>query len=279
MIEEPENNYSSGWVRVFRSLTSKGYYKRSNYVHLWVHILLKANHKGSKFFWKGQEYTLKPGQFITGRNKLSEETGISPSTIERILKCFESEQQIGQRKTNGFRLISVTCWDEYQQSGQANGQRMDSEWTASGQRVDTYNNDKNNKNDNNTFSSKDKKGPYGNPEINQAINFLKEQLPGGILDGTVKGNRQAAHRLIQKIKKGFPGSDPVESVKLIIQTGLNDPFHAKNLTSFAYLDKHFQKLLNNGKQKQAIKPDPIKQWESEMLKIFGSNNPNTRDKG
>jgi len=39
------------------------------------------------------------GQFITGRTELVKKTGIPATTIERTLRLFEREHQIGQQKT------------------------------------------------------------------------------------------------------------------------------------------------------------------------------------
>jgi len=126
-------------------------------------------------------------------------------------------------------------------------------------------------NDNNKKRVVKGKKEFGIPEVNEIINHLKDQLPGGLLDGTVKINRNAAFRLIQKIKKGFPGADPVVNIKLLIDAGMNDDFHSKNLTSFTYLDKHFQKLVANGKRQQQKSGDKIDNWAAALQKSISEN--------
>jgi len=140
---------NSGYIRLWRKIKNKGWYKNSKFVHLWVHILIKANHSPIEFMWNGKIVVIKAGQFITGRKELSRETGISESSIERILKTFENEHQIEQQKTTKFRLITIIKWEDYQWNGQQNGQQVDNKWTTSGQQVDTNNNDNNDNNDNN----------------------------------------------------------------------------------------------------------------------------------
>lgn len=134
-----------GWVKIHRQLKDKAYYKDSEFIHLWLHLLLCANHDNGEFLNGYEIVKLKKGQFVTGRKKLSLETGISESKIERILKVFESEQQIEQQTNSRNRLISIVSWDKFQQSEQ----QKDSKWTASGQQVNTNNNEKNNKNEKN----------------------------------------------------------------------------------------------------------------------------------
>jgi len=105
---------NQGYIKLYRSLLEKGFYNNSKYVHLWIHILLKANWEEKEILWNGKLVKLKSGQFITGRKTLSKETKIKESTIEDILKTFENEQQIRQRTTTKFRIITIQNWDKYQ---------------------------------------------------------------------------------------------------------------------------------------------------------------------
>jgi hypothetical protein len=127
----------AGWIKLHRSILDKGWIKKPEYVQLWVVLLLMASHDNREYFWNGKTVKLKSGQLITGRKSLSEKTGISQTTIERILKCFESEHQIGQQKTSTSRLISILNWSKHQQVGQQSGQQTDNGRTTDGQPMDT----------------------------------------------------------------------------------------------------------------------------------------------
>lgn len=105
---------NNGWIKLHRSIRDKGYYQDSQYVHLWLHLMLLASHDETEFLWNGKIVKLKGGQFVTGRQKMAKETGINEYKIERILKCFETEQQIAQQKTSKYRLITILNWDKYQ---------------------------------------------------------------------------------------------------------------------------------------------------------------------
>ena len=131
-----------GWIKLYRQIQNKGYYKKSHYVHLWVHLLLNANHKDNEFMWNGDLILIKEGQLLTGRKELSAGTGISQSTIERILKMLENEHQIMQRKTTKFRIITIINWKDFQ-----GGQQTDNKRTTNGQQTDTNKNDKNEENE------------------------------------------------------------------------------------------------------------------------------------
>jgi len=137
----------SGWIKLYRSTRSKGWYQKSEFVHLWVHLLMKANHQDAEFWFNGKNIMVKRGSFVTGRKTLSSETGISESKVERILKCFENEQQIEQQTNNRNRLISIVCFDKYQKGEQQIEQQLNNKRTTSEQPVNTNKNEKNYKND------------------------------------------------------------------------------------------------------------------------------------
>jgi len=106
----------------------------------------------------------------------------------------------------------------------------------------------NNKNNNLLFLEEGRKSQssYGNKEINELIEFFKKQL-GGSLDGSVRQNRRFAYLLINKFKKDYPDKDPIEGIKFLIQIGLKDDFHSKNLTNFKYLYYNAQKIIQSFK--------------------------------
>ena len=78
--------------------------------------------------FNGQQITLKPGQLIASRDGISRVTGVSPATVDRVLKQFascsknvdevghQSEQQIEQLITRSGRLITVLNWGTHQES-------------------------------------------------------------------------------------------------------------------------------------------------------------------
>lgn len=107
-----------GWIKMHRKLKESSIYKDSELVHLWVHILLTAKYYPCKDDWEGKEIVLQPGQFITGRKRLSSETRISESKTQRALKRFETCGMITQQTCPRKRLITVLNWEGYQQDEQ-----------------------------------------------------------------------------------------------------------------------------------------------------------------
>ncbi|MHC4988553.1 MAG: hypothetical protein ACYTFX_08685, partial [Planctomycetota bacterium] len=125
--------------------------QKSAYFHLWVTLLLMAAHTDREFIFNNQIHTLKPGQLITGRKKLSKKTRIPESTVGRILKCLESGRKIEQKILKKYRIITIVKWESYQvqfNSEPTSEPIVDQSRTDDGPIVNTYKNDKNEKNEN-----------------------------------------------------------------------------------------------------------------------------------
>ena len=135
---------AKGWIAIHRKFMDSSIYRDSQAVHLWLHLLLRANHQGKKVLQGLKVYNVERGQILTGRKALSNETGINESKIQRLLKLFEKCHMIEQQTNNANRLLSILNYDQYQESEQ----QVNSKRTASEQQVNTNNNDNNDNNDN-----------------------------------------------------------------------------------------------------------------------------------
>lgn len=127
----------AGWIKLHRSILDKGYYKDSEVIHLWCHLLIMASHKTRETMFNGHLIKLEAGQLITGRLKLSEQTGISQTSIRRILKLLEINHQIDQQKTSGGTCISICNWHKYQEADQPIDQPLTNDRPTTDQRPTT----------------------------------------------------------------------------------------------------------------------------------------------
>ena len=136
----------NGWIKLHRRLVDWEWYQDSKTLHLWIHILMKANHTPKQ--WQGK--TIESGQFVTGRHQLSAETGISQQSIRTILKRLISTSNITIQSTNKFSIISVCNWESYQitlddinqQDNQQANQHSTSNQPTTNQQLTTTKNDK-----------------------------------------------------------------------------------------------------------------------------------------
>lgn len=171
---------NNGWIKLHRKIINKAFSSKPAYLSVWIHLLLSANHAPKEFMWNGKVILVNEGQFITGRDELSKQTGVPGTTVERILNFLENEHQIGQQKTSKYRLITIVKWDEYQKSDST----LDNKWTTNGQQMDTNKNVKKDKNEKkyskdgasviHAFEEVDPKNKtyYGNTTQREACDFL-----------------------------------------------------------------------------------------------------------
>src|SRR3990167_8233639 len=119
-----------GWIKLYRKLLDNPISRRPHYLSLWVHLLLMATHKEHSFIWNNKKIIIAPGQVLTGRTALKNQTGIASSTIEKILNFFEKEQQIEQQKTTKWRLITIIKWEESQKKDSKSNNNEDNRGTT-----------------------------------------------------------------------------------------------------------------------------------------------------
>ncbi len=105
-----EENFIRGWFRTYRSLENWEWYRESYCVHLFIHLLIKANHKPKK--WRGID--INRGQLITSIEHLSNQTGISIQSVRTVLKRFLLTNEITIQSTSRYTLITISNYDSYQ---------------------------------------------------------------------------------------------------------------------------------------------------------------------
>lgn len=105
-----------GFIKLFRSMRKKPWYKDSQAVHLWVELLFESTYTNQEkeAFFGADIIKLQPGQVITGRQELAKNLKIDQHKVDRLLKMWATvDQQIEQVTTSRGRLISILNWDRY----------------------------------------------------------------------------------------------------------------------------------------------------------------------
>jgi hypothetical protein len=219
---------NAGWIMLHRTLLDNALARRPAYCHLWVHLLLRACHKEISFIWNERCLRLGPGQLLTGRKQLSQQTGIPEGTVEKILRYLETEQQVEQQSTAKFRIITIKNWALYQ-TPPAGEQQRDNSVTAEQQQRDTYDKKKNEKNE--------------EKRIHADAWRLGEVLLGAILERKPDFRKPQLDRWAKDIDRmlSLDGRTP-ERAEAVIRWCRRDPFWSNNILSPAALRKHFDRL-------------------------------------
>jgi DNA-binding transcriptional MerR regulator len=130
-----------GWIKIHRKFLDWEWFNKSEAVHLFLYLVLKANHKDAQ--WQGID--IKKGQFITSFGKISADTGISLQVIRTLLKKFEKTNEINIQTTNKFTIVTLCKYECYQQENELPNTQLTNEQQTTNKQLTTNKNDKNEK--------------------------------------------------------------------------------------------------------------------------------------
>lgn len=273
----------TGFILLHRKLLEWEWYDDINTKSLFIHCLLKANHKDNN--WRGQ--LIKRGQFFTSLNHLSFDLKLTTKQIRLSLEKLIKTNEIQSKGANKGTMITVCNYDSYQKKQILKDKQTDKERANKGQTEGkqraTNNNDKKGNNDNNDYKKillseiKISDLPNGYLEYYEiAISFYKlfekNLTDAGANCNTLKKSKGTwidDIRLLIEVDKY-----DVEKIRSVWQFLKTDEFWKKNILSASKLRKQFDKLLlnvkNNGqKQKKGVTDD---QLIKSFSKHFGVKN-------
>ena len=139
---------SNGFITLHRKIIDWEWYDDINTTRLFIHLLLKANHKPKKH----RGTLVKRGELLTSFELLSSQTGLSVRKVRTSLTNLELTNEVTREATNKGTRLKVCNYDTYQTRDMANDKQDDKPSTNERQTNDkqttTNNNDNNYNNDN-----------------------------------------------------------------------------------------------------------------------------------
>lgn len=104
-----------GYVSIHRQFMDSRLYKDSQAVHLWLHLILKANHEPATVNTDIGPVEVGRGQMLTGRPTLVSETFIPDNKVRSLLRTFESKGMLHTSSMGKkFSLLTIVKYDEFQ---------------------------------------------------------------------------------------------------------------------------------------------------------------------
>lgn len=177
---------NKGYIKLDRAIENWRFKTKPNYVALWVHLLLEANHQDAMI----GDVQIKRGQLLTSLESLKKGTGLSLQQIRTIFNKLNNEE-ITIKSTNKYTLITIVNYDKYQggygkSNKQTNKQKGDfltiNQQTTNKQLTTNKNNKNVNKNNNSVVERfkylKDKwlEAGYDANIVDTALNVCKQNL-------------------------------------------------------------------------------------------------------
>lgn len=108
----------SGWIRLQRSILDHWVFSEADALKLWLYLLTSANYEDKSRMFNGRLIEIKRGQLIYGRHAVSQRLGITEAKLRRYLKQFIKDEMISQQITNKYSVITITCYEKYQDVNQ-----------------------------------------------------------------------------------------------------------------------------------------------------------------
>ena len=172
-----------GWIKLHRQLINWEWYDDVNTFRLFIHCLLKANHKDSE--WRGQK--IKKGGFISSIGKISEETGLTVKQIRLAISKLKRTNEISTISNSKYTVFQVVKYSEYQQEGKQKGKQGANEGQTEGKQRATDKNEKNDKKEKNEKNIREEKfrlaahthKNYSKEMINAFCDYWTESKPNG----------------------------------------------------------------------------------------------------
>jgi hypothetical protein len=155
----------SGWIKIHRKFLDWEWFNKSEAVHLFLFMLIKANHKSGK--WQGID--IERGQFISSLANISNATGISVQTIRTILKKLEKTNEIELKSTSQYTIVTICKYECYQDENETTNKPITNNQQTTNKQLTTSKNEKNVKNERSIFIE---------PTYNEILEYCSERKNG-----------------------------------------------------------------------------------------------------
>ncbi|TQV82834.1 hypothetical protein [Aliikangiella coralliicola] len=101
-----------GFIKLHRKIIDWEWYGDINTFAVFLHLLLKANHRPKN--WRGK--VIERGQLVTGRKILSSELRLSEQQIRTCLKRLQSTNEITIKSTSQYSIVTLVNYSLHQDS-------------------------------------------------------------------------------------------------------------------------------------------------------------------
>lgn len=100
----------NGWIKIHRKLLDWEWYDEPNTFRLFIHLILKANHKEKKY----RGILIKKGEIMTGQDVLSKELKLTRSKIRTALNNLKMTNDLAIKNSPQGSIIQLVNYEKYQ---------------------------------------------------------------------------------------------------------------------------------------------------------------------
>lgn len=180
----------NGFITLHRKIQDNPIFQNSELFHLFVCLLLDANHERKRILRKGQEEWIERGQLKTGQYLLAIKTGIPRGSIHHYLMTLQNLGILSIKASSKYSIITIVKYSDYQSKKESVSSKVSSKLVTDKLHVSTNNNVNNVNNVTITH-------PPEADEVNQLFKIFYETINPNI-NYAHKGNRNDAKWMIDK---------------------------------------------------------------------------------
>jgi hypothetical protein len=133
----------NGFISLHRKIEDNPIFQDSELFHLFICLLLDANHEKKRLLQNGQEIWIERGQVKTGQHLLALKTSIPRGNVWRKLQTLQNLGIVSIVPSSKFSIITIVKYEDYQNVWNKSSSRLSSKRVASEYQVSTNNNDNN----------------------------------------------------------------------------------------------------------------------------------------
>lgn len=137
-----------GFVKLYRRIVNWEWYTDANTIRVFIHLLLKANHKATK--WRGQ--IIERGSFISSYGIIARELRLTVQKVRTSFLKLISTGEITYKSTSQYSIITINNYELYQENNKQNNNQITNNQQTNNKQITTNKNEKNEKNERNIIS-------------------------------------------------------------------------------------------------------------------------------
>jgi hypothetical protein len=168
---------NEGFIVLHRKIMQWEWYDNVNVFHLFVHLILLANHEDRK--WHG--ILVKRGSHITSYANLAFETGLSVQQVRTSINKLKSTHELTYLSTREYSILTINNYGRYQDINKQPNKRVTNLQQTSNNKQQLYNDNNDNKRESTLskrYSSKEEIGEETLVEISKSylvpLAFVKD---------------------------------------------------------------------------------------------------------
>ena len=175
-MQEPQENYKTGWIRIFRSIRNHWIWNDPVKFQWWIDILLEVNHSSKKVNIGYNLFDCDRGQAVVSLLNWGKRWNVSKDKARNFLKLLEKDKMITLENLSKTTRLTVCNYDSYQDILHDNQTQAKRKPNASQTQSHTTKNDKNDNNDKNVNKNIPEYSDFLSHALSKKPNVDQEKL-------------------------------------------------------------------------------------------------------